>query len=279
MGRLDGKTALITGAAMGQGRAHALRLSSEGANVILFDICAPIAAAAHPASTPADLDETARLTERNGHGVISRIGDVRDFAALQQAVAAGEAEFGTVDIAVANAGVTPIPAKAVEFPEDRFHEVVEVNVFGSWNTLRAVAARLLAQGRPGAMTVTGSGAAYKAMPNLMAYSVSKHGIVGMVKSMARELGPAQIRVNAVHPGNTNTTMFRNPLMSGLFQPDFPEEERTDERYLERSAQGFPLPISYVDPEDLAATVAFLVSDDAKHITGAEFKVDGGMGIP
>ena len=279
MSRFDGKTALITGAALGQGRAHALRLSSEGANVVLFDICAPVEAAYHQAATPEDLEETVRLVRRNGHGVVSRIGDVRDLAALQADVAAGEAEFGTVDIGVANAAVTPIPAKGIEFPEDRFREVVDVNTFGVWNTVRAVAGRLLAQGKPGAITVTGSGSAYKGSENIMAYVVAKHGIVGMVKTLARELGPAEIRINAVHPGNTNTGMFNNQAMYDLFLPDYPEGERTQERMRERSAQGFALPISAVEPEDIAAMVAFLVSDDAKHITGAEFKVDGGMGIP
>ncbi|MCU1514518.1 MAG: 3-ketoacyl-ACP reductase [Microbacteriaceae bacterium] len=278
MSRFDGKTALITGAAIGQGRAHAVRLSSEGANVILFDICAPVAAASHVAATVADLEETARLARANGHGVITRVGDIRDIAALREAVAAGEKEFGTVDIGVANAGVTPSPFTGVDVTEELFREVVDVNTFGAWNTVRAVAEALLVQGKPGAITVTGSGAAYKGYAGLMPYVVSKHAIVGLVKSMAKELGPARIRVNAVHPGTVNTGMFGGVGMVDLYLPDLPQDERTIENMRLRTAKGSPMGLSFVEPEDLAAMVAFLVSDDAQHITGGEFKVDGGMGI-
>jgi len=279
MGRLDGKTALITGAAIGQGRAHAVRLSSEGANVILFDIAAPVDAASHPAATPEDLEQTADLARANGHGVVSVIGDVRDAAALMDAVARGAAEFGSVDLAVANAAVTPAPTSVATLSEEMFREIVDINTFGVWNTVRAVAGPLLERGERGSIVTIGSGTAYKGYAALMPYAVSKHAVVGLVKSMAKELGPAGIRVNAVHPGIVDTGMTHNPGSYGVIMGDLPVEERTRERMDERISQLMPLRVPGVTSEDMAAMVAFLLSDEAKHITGGEFKVDGGMGIP
>jgi SDR family mycofactocin-dependent oxidoreductase len=276
-GPLAGKVAVISGAARGQGRAHALRLAADGARIVGFDLCAPIPTVPFDTGTPEDLAETARLVREAGGEIVTAQADVRDSGQVADALAAGLSAFGRADVVVANAGTGQPFVKAWEMDDEAFETVIAVNLVGVWRTLKAAVPHLIEQGEGGSLIVTGSGASTKGLPNLAGYVASKHGLVGLVRTMARELGPHRIRVNAVLPGNTNTEMFHNDAMRRLLVPG--GEEPTEERFLARASAGSPFGIPYVEPEDIAEAVAWLAGPASRFVTGTCLPVDGGSGIP
>ena len=277
MGKLDGKVAFITGAARGQGRSHALRLAQEGADVIAVDVCAQVDSVTYPMATPEDLAETVRQVEALDRRIVASEADVRDGAALQQAVDAGVAELGRLDIVLANAGIASF-APVEDLTDAMWDDMIDINLTGVFRTVRAAVPHLRAHGQGGAIVITSSTAGIKGMANLAHYVAAKHGVVGLMKTLANELAPDMIRVNSVHPTSVDTDMIHNEATYGLFMPDKPASEVTRDEAGEIFRSLNALPIRWVDPVDISNAVLFLVSDDARYVTGVQLPVDAGSVI-
>jgi SDR family mycofactocin-dependent oxidoreductase len=270
-GRLDGKVALITGAARGQGRSHALRLARDGADVIAVDICRQIESVAYPMATPEDLARTVSEVEALDRRIVAAEVDVRDGAALRDAVAKGIAQLGGVDIVLANAGVGLAAEDADE--EQAFRDVVEVNLFGVWNTVHAAAPTMIEQGRGGSIVLTGStmglsGRGGDGSGGLDGYCASKHALVGLTRTWANWLAPHKIRVNAVHPTGVNTPMVVNDALAKRFAA---------------APQGGPdmgnlLDVPLIEAADVSNAIAWLVGDEARYVTGIALPVDAGFTV-
>src|SRR5262245_43220638 len=218
MGRVQGKVAFITGAGPGQGRSHAVALAREGANIIAVDLCAPIDGAPYDMSTREDFDETVRLVEEAGGKIVARVADVRDLDALSAVVDEGVETFGRLDIILGNAGIVSYGGLA-ELGADQWQQMLDIDLNGIWKAVRAGGRHISAGGNGGSILLTSSTAGMFAYDNIGHYVVAKHGIVGLTKSLAKELGPHGIRVNSVHPSNVNTPMLVNPGTRKIFRPD------------------------------------------------------------
>jgi SDR family mycofactocin-dependent oxidoreductase len=270
-----GKVVLISGAARGQGRSHAFRFAALGASVVAFDICEQIEDVPYAMPGPGDLDETV-ATARAAGGIIEGYkADVRHQDQLDEVVKHAITSFGGVDVVVANAAILSPRSHLWETTEHDFRNVLDVNLLGVWRTIKAAMPALIE--RRGSVVVTGSGASVKGLPNVGAYVTSKHGLVGMVRVMAREMAPSGVRVNAVLPGNANTPMFNNEAMRKLYVPEEPEP--SEKTFLARARAGIPMGIPYVEPSDITDAVIWLTSSAARHVTGVLLPVDGGSAIP
>jgi len=272
-GRVEGKVAFITGAARGQGRAHAVRLASEGADIIAVDICKQIDSVQIPLSTPEDLAETADLVKGHNRRIYTAEVDVRDFDALKAAVDAGVEQMGRLDIIVANAGIGNGGATLDKTSEPDWTDMIDVNLGGVWKTVKAGVPHILAGGRGGSIILTSSVGGLKAYPHTGHYVAAKHGVVGLMRTFAVELGAQNIRVNSVHPTNVNTPLFMNEGTMKLFRPDLENPGPDDMKVVGQLMH--TLPIGWVEPEDIANAVLFLASDEARYITGVTLPVDGG----
>ncbi|QNG37020.1 mycofactocin-coupled SDR family oxidoreductase [Geodermatophilaceae bacterium NBWT11] len=262
--RFEGKVAFVTGAARGQGRAHAVRLASEGADVIAIDVCTQPATTHYAGATPEDLAETVRQVEALDRRIVARQADVRDFAAVQAAVTEGVAELGRLDVVVANAGICSA-GNSWEITLEQWDETVAVNLTGVFHTAKATIPTLLEQGTGGSIVITSSVAGLRGLPFLSAYAATKHGVVGYAKSLANELAQHSIRVNTVHPHGVATGMTVDdlgPLIAANAQTLAPIFMQA-------------LPDQFSQPEDIANAVAFLASDEARHVTGIQLPVDLG----
>ncbi|GGJ68188.1 mycofactocin-coupled SDR family oxidoreductase [Streptomyces brasiliensis] len=275
MARVAGKVAFVTGAARGQGRSHALRLAQEGADIIAIDIASQIDSVPYRMATPNDLAETARQIEELDRRVVTAQADVRDFAAVRKAVDEGVAQLGRLDIVVANAGIFSYGTLA-DLDEATFTDMIDVNLTGVWHTVKAAIPHLKAGGRGGAIILTSSTAGLSAMENIGHYAAAKHGVVGLMRTLALELAPESIRVNSVHPTSVDTGMIQNAATYALFAPDLPESERTRENLAERYATMTALPIPWVDPVDISNAIVWLASDEARYVTGVTLPVDAGQ---
>ncbi|MCV7228987.1 mycofactocin-coupled SDR family oxidoreductase [Mycolicibacterium komossense] len=273
-GRVEGKVAFITGAARGQGRAHAVRLAQEGADIIAVDVCKKLDTVdLIAASTPEDLAETAGLVKNTGARIFTAEVDVRDYDALKAAVDAGVEEFGKLDIIVANAGIGNGGQTLDKTSERDWTEMIDINLAGVWKTVKAAVPHLIAAGNGGSIILTSSVGGIKAYPHCGHYVAAKHGVVGLMKTFAVELGPQNIRVNSVHPTNVNTPLFMNDGTMKLFRPDLENPGPDDIKVVGEFMH--TLPIGWVEPEDIANAVLFLASDEARYITGVQLPVDGG----
>jgi len=264
------KVVLITGAARGQGRAHAVRLSADGADVILVDIAGPLPSSVpYDSATPEDLAETAELVSANGRRAVTAVADTRDHAALCAAVDEGVAELGRLDVIVANAGICcPAPWDTVS-PSD-FRDTIDINLVGTWNTVMAGAKHIIAGERGGSIILVGSVAGLKVEPFMVAYTASKHGVTGLARSFAVELGRYGIRVNSLHPGSVATPMGSGRMIEAM-------QEAADSYSLPQ--YGFSkqlIPDVVTMPEDVANAVAWLASDESKFVTATAISVDVGV---
>lgn len=272
MGQLDGKVAFITGVARGQGRSHAVRLAGEGAAIIGVDICADITSNGYPMATRAELDETVTHVEAAGGKMIGSVADVRDFHQLRAALDAGVQHFGRLDIVCANAGIASMAFRELTIEEDleMWTDVVDVNLVGSFHTAKAAIPHLIEGNRGGAIVFTSSTAGLRGFGGMqgggLGYAASKHGIVGLMRTLANALAPHSIRVNTVHPTAVNTMMAVNPAMTAFLE-NYPDGGP----HLQN-----PMPVSLLEPEDISAAIAYLVSDAAKYVTGVTFPVDAGF---
>ncbi|WP_052850942.1 mycofactocin-coupled SDR family oxidoreductase [Streptomyces avicenniae] len=265
-GRLTGKVAFITGAARGQGRAHAVRLASEGADIVAIDIAGPLPHVPYDSPTPADLEETVRLVEAQDRRIVAERCDVRDLASLRSVVDGAVAELGRLDVIVGNAGIC-VPATWDQTTPEVFQDTMDINVVGVWNTVMAGVQHLV-DGGGGSIILTSSYAGKKVQPFMVHYTASKHAVTGMTRAFAAELGKYKIRVNSIHPGAVNT-----PMGSGSMQSELEAAGRTNPPL---NQMGTPfLPQWAAEPEEIAATVAFLASDESAFITSEHISIDGG----
>ena len=273
MGRLDGAVAVVTGAARGQGRAHAIRLAQEGADVIAIDLGDDVGTVDYAMSTPADLLETAALVEAAGRRCVAGVADIRDRDTLASVVDAGVEALGRLDIVVANAGVAGFaPDGTCGLPLQAWQDMIDINLTGTWNTA-AVCVPHLRRAGWGSIVAISSISGLKGADGLGHYVAAKHGVVGLVKSLAIELGPFSIRVNAVLPTEVRTPMLVNPRSMRLYLPD--EEQPTIEQLAQVTANLHVLPVPWVEPEDVSNAVVFLSSPEARYITGVCLPVDAG----
>ncbi len=272
-GRVEGKVAFISGAARGQGRAHAVRLAQEGADIIAVDICKQIDSVQIPLSTPEDLAETADLVKGHNRRIYTAEVDVRDYDALKAAVDVGVEQMGRLDIIVANAGIGNGGATLDKTSEGDWDDMIAVNLSGVWKTVKAGVPHILAGERGGSIILTSSVGGLKAYPHTGHYVAAKHGVVGLMRTFAVELGAKNIRVNSVHPTNVNTPLFMNEGTMKLFRPDLESPGPDDMKVVGEFMH--TLPIGWVEPEDVANAVLFLASDEARYITGVTLPVDGG----
>jgi SDR family mycofactocin-dependent oxidoreductase len=267
-GRLAGKVAFITGAARGMGRAHAVALASEGADVIAIDVCAEFDSTDYPGATTEDLATTVKLVEAAGRRILARQADVRDPEAVDAAVAEGVRALGRLDVVIANAGI--IRVSDTEHPRQTFRDVVDVNLIGAWNTVDAAIPAMIAGGRGGSIVLVSSSQGIKASrtdrPGVQGYAASKRGLVALMQIWADELAEHSIRVNTIHPSGVATDMILNETTMTLAAAGDP--------WL--ASQRNALPIALLKPEQIAAAVAWLVSDDASFITGTSWPLDAGF---
>jgi (+)-trans-carveol dehydrogenase len=272
-GRVEGKVAFITGAARGQGRAHAVRLAQEGADIIAVDICKQIESVAIPLSTPEDLAETADLVKGHNRRIYTAEVDVRDYAALKAAVDAGVEQLGRLDIIVANAGIGNGGNTLDKTSEEDWTDMIDVNLGGVWKTVKAGVPHILAGGHGGSIILTSSVGGLKAYPHTGHYVAAKHGVVGLMRTFAVELGQHMIRVNSVHPTNVNTPLFMNEPTMKLFRPDLENPGPDDLKVIAQMMH--TLPIGWVEPEDVSNAVLFLASDESRYVTGVTLPIDAG----
>jgi (+)-trans-carveol dehydrogenase len=273
-GRLEGKVAFVTGAARGQGRSHAIRLAQEGADIVAVDLVKQIASVPYAMSTPDDLAETVKEVEALDRRIVAAEADVRDYGALKAAVDDGVAQLGRLDIVSANAGIFS-EGRADELPEQTWQDMIDVNLTGVWHTVKAAVPHIKAGGRGGSIILTSSTAGLSAFENFAHYVAAKHGVVGLMRTLALELAPDMIRVNSVHPTSVNTDMIQNSMTYGLFAPDLPENERTKETLAPRFQTMNALPIPWVEPIDISNAVLWLASDEARYVTGVPLPIDAG----
>jgi (+)-trans-carveol dehydrogenase len=271
-GRVEGKVAFVTGAARGQGRSHALRLAQEGADIIAVDIGKQIDSVPMPMATPDDLNETVRQVEELDRRIVATQTDVRDYAGLKRALDDGVAQLGRLDIVAANAGIASF-GPAEELSEEAWQDMIDVNLTGVWHTCKAAIPHLKAGGRGGSIILTSSAAGLKGYANVSHYVSAKHGVVGLMRTLAQELAPHMIRVNSIHPTQVDTPMIMNETAFRLFLPD--REHPTVEDFAPVSQMMNALPIPWVDPVDISNAVLFLASDEARYITGVPLPVDAG----
>jgi SDR family mycofactocin-dependent oxidoreductase len=272
MGALDGKVAFISGGARGQGRSHAVRLARDGADIVTFDICEQIDSVPYPLGTEEELAQTVEAVEALGRRIVAARADVRDEAAVNKVVDEGLAEFGRLDIVIANAGIMPVlgPTSTVI---QAWHDCIDVMLTGVVYTIEAAIPTLVEQNQGGAIVITSSAAGLKGTTRslrsktygMLGYTAAKHGVVGLMRAYANALGSYNIRVNSIHPTGADTPMVNNESFLGA-APDVPElfEAMTN-----------ILPVQLIQAEDISNAIAWLVSDEARYITGAAMPVDAG----
>lgn len=272
MAKLDGKVALITGGARGQGRSHALALAREGADIVVCDIAAQLPTAPYPLASEDDLDETARMVEALDRRCLAVRADVRDGDQMRGLVERAISELGRIDILLTNAGIESF-GKAWELTEEQWDEMISVNLTGAWKNCKAVIPHMIER-RTGVTVITSSVAGLKGLANEAHYCAAKHGVVGLMRSLAVELAPYGIRVNTVHPSSVDTPIIKNQAMYTLFSGGKPDAT------LEEVVPAFEalnrLDTPWMEPEDISNAVLWLVSDEARYVTGVTLPVDAGL---
>jgi SDR family mycofactocin-dependent oxidoreductase len=266
--RLTGRVAFITGAARGQGRAHAIRMATEGADIIAVDVAAKLPPCVpYNSATPDDLAETVRLVEATGRQIRAAVVDTRDLDGLRTAVDAGVAVFGRLDVIVANAGISA-PAPWNEITSESFADVMAINVTGTWNTVMAGAQTIIDGGRGGSIILISSAAGLKMQPFMVHYTASKHAVTGLARAFAAELGKHSIRVNSVHPGPVATDMGTGDMIAAIGKA-----AETNPPLLNMLTPFLPSWVA--EPEDIADAVCWLASDESRYVTAARIPVDQG----
>ena len=264
MARLEGKVAFITGAARGQGRSHAIRLASEGADIIGIDVCTQLVKG-YPGATEAELEETAKLVGETGRSMVALKADVRDFQEVTEALKEGWDRFGRLDIVVANAGIFSF-GRLWEIELDQWQDVIDVNLTGVFHTLKATVTLMIEQGQGGSIILISSVSGLKGTPFTAAYTASKHGVTGLCRTLANELGEHKIRVNSIHPASVPTPMITDPK---LFELILEHSETLAPIYMNT------LPYMDMPPSSVSNMVAYLASDESMYMTGVQVPIDFG----
>lgn len=276
MSSLEGKVAFITGVAKGQGRSHAIRLAREGADIIGIDALKTYPWMNYRLAEQADVEETVRLVEKEGRRLFFRQADVTDLSSLEAALEAGVGELGRLDIVAANAGAFPKGSLTWEADPADWRECIDVNLVGVFHTVHAAVPHLLETGDGGSIIVTSSGAALVSGSYLSDYSAAKAALLSLTRTLAVELAPHWIRVNAICPGAVNTDMIANDALYRMFRPDLDAPTREDTLDIWRSKHLLPVP--WLEPADISNAVAWLASDEARLVTGVTLPVDAGNTI-
>lgn len=271
-GQLAGQVAFVSGAARGQGRSHALALAREGASIIAVDACAPIATVPYPLATKEDLLQTAEQVAALGVQVIHGVVDVRDLAGLENFVSDAVGVLGRLDVVCANAGIST-PSPTLTMTEETWQTTIDINLTGVWKTCRATVPHIIAGDRGGAVIITSSSATSMISGNIAHYTASKHGLIGFMRVLAKELAADRIRVNTLHPTGVRTPMIFNEPMYRLFRPDLEDPDQEDFESVARSHHA--LGVSSVEPEDVSAAVIYLASASGRYVTGTTLMLDAG----
>ena len=268
MGLLDGRVAFVTGAARGQGRSHAIRLAREGASIIAVDVAADVSAdIGYPPATLAELDETAALVKVEGQEVLTRAVDVRDSAGMNDVLAEGVAMFGgRLDVVVANAGIVNW-GRFWEMSDDQWQTMIDVNLTGVWRTMKAATPHMIAAGNSGSIIAISSVAGIKSLPGQAHYCAAKHGVVGLTKTAAIELGEYGIRVNSIHPWGVATPMATADAKMAVILSEHPHFGMSFGSVL----TGLPI----AEPNDISDGVVYLASDLSRAVTGTQLTIDMG----
>ena len=274
MGRLDGKVVFITGVARGQGRSHAIRFAEEGADIIGIDVVEPIAGSTSPPATQADMDETVAAVEALDRRIIATKADVRNLEQVKKAVDEGVAQLGRLDVVIANAGVSTSMGPAESITEEAFVDMIDINLTGVWRTCVAAIPHLKAGGRGGSIILTSSAAGLMGMGNIAHYVSAKHGVVGLMRTLALELATEKIRVNSIHPTTVDTPMVNNEATFKLFRPDIDNPGVDD--FLDAAKLMNAIPVGWVESVDISNAMVWLASDEARFVTGVPLPVDAGM---
>ncbi len=277
-GKLEGKVALVTGAARGQGRSHAVRLARDGADIIALDLAAGVDSVTpfYPPATEDDLAETVHQVEALDRRIVATKADVRDVDQVQRAVDDGVTQLGTLNIVVANAGIFTFGTETHKVEEQAWADLMDINITGVWHTYKAAAEHLIAAGPGGSVILISSLAGFKGLANVAAYTTTKHGLVGLMKVLANELGPHQIRVNTIHPNAIDTPMVKNERTYRLFRPDLDHPTLADAEPAFASLN--PFGIGFIPAEHVSNAVAWLASDESYYVSGGQIPVDAGAAI-
>jgi len=272
--RMTGKVALVTGAARGQGRSHALALAAEGAELIITDLCGSVPTVDYPLASRAELEDVCNEIKELGRGVYAAFVDVRNADAMCEAVADGVREFGQLDAVIANAGILGAPTPSWEMTPEQWHTMLDINLSGVWSTFRAAIPHMIKAGNGGSLVGISSIAGLRGIPNVSHYVAAKHGVVGLIGSLANELARYGIRANTVHPTNVRTPMIDNPVAAKIFRPDLDAPSLDDGVDVLKRINLLDMP--WIDAADVTDAVLWLVSDESKRVTGAAIPVDAGM---
>jgi SDR family mycofactocin-dependent oxidoreductase len=274
MGTLDGKVAFITGAARGQGRSHALALAREGADIVALDIARDaFETVPYPLGSEAELDETVAAVKALGRRALKGLADVRELAQLEAAVDTALDMFGGIDIVCANAGIGSFFV-SWEITPQQWQDMIDVNLTGVFNTTRATLPSMVERGQGGSLVLTSSTAGLIGYPNTAHYTAAKHGVIGLMKVLAQELGPHRIRVNAVCPTTVGTPMVVNQTTFDLFAPDVTNPTADDVHEAFAGLNSLP-DLPWIEPEDVSEAVVWLCSDAARYVTGLAMPIDAG----
>jgi SDR family mycofactocin-dependent oxidoreductase len=273
-GRFEGAVVLVTGAARGQGRSHATAFAREGADLILVDVCRDIPLTGYPGASRADLAETERLVNEAGGKTSTHVVDVRDHEALNAAVDEGVASLGPVGIVIANAGVNQNGGGILDTPQDVWQDVLDINLTGVFNTLRAGCRSMVGAGKGGSVVLISSVMGLRSWGGLPGYTVAKTALVGLLRVAAHEWGPLGIRVNAIHPGTVRTPMVDNRALPALLRPDLAEPTLDDVAHF--FAETNMLPGPWTEASDITEAILFLCSNAGRHIHGVSLSIDLGM---
>jgi (-)-trans-carveol dehydrogenase len=271
VGRVADKVAFITGAARGQGREHAIRLAEESADIIGIDVCEDIETVGYPGASDTDLEDTANLVEKTGRRIVTAKADVRDLESLRAALEQGVAALGAIDIVVANAGISGIPAPAALIEQSAWQTLLDINVTGVWQTVKAALPHMTKGG--GSIILVSSMLGLRGGGYMAHYASAKHAVVGLMNSLANELAPQWIRVNSIHPGNVRTPMLDNDWFCRTLRPDLPNPTVDDAAEIVGQFHMLPKPL--IEARAVSNAVLFLASDEAQYITGAALPVDAG----
>jgi (+)-trans-carveol dehydrogenase len=274
-GRVDGKVALITGAARGQGRSHALRLAQEGARIVAIDIAAPVDTVMYAPATSEDLAETVKIVEDAGGEIRAFESDVRDLAGMDRVVAETIDDFGKIDIVVANAGIVTY-GTVLELTDEQWTTMIDINLTGVFHTVKAALAPMLLADNGGSIIITSSMLGLKGVPNSAHYTSAKHGLVGLMRVLAHEVSPHNIRVNTIHPTSVRTEMVINDATYRIFRPDLKAPQLED--IIDGLTALNLIPIPYIEPIDVSNAVLWLASDESRYVTGITLPVDAGFAI-
>ena len=273
MGSFDGRVAFITGGARGQGRAHAVALAREGADIVVCDWFGGLDTIRYPLPERDDLEQTVKLVEAEGRRCMAAEADVRDLDALHSLVARATDEFGRIDIACANAGVASTTGRAVhEMSPDSWRQVVDINLTGVFNTIRAVGPGMVERSY-GRIIATASMMGRTGGPHVAGYASAKWGVIGLVKCAAHDLAPHGVTVNAIAPGNVDTPMIQNDAIRQLMRPDLENPSREDAAAAFQGLHVIPIP--WVEPEEITRAVLFLAAEEARGISGTVMSIDAG----